>query len=92
MQEMLLQSPGWEDTLEKEMVTSSSILAWKIPWTGEPGGSSPWSRKESDTAEQLNNKRKYLHEKRVSHKSQTRALFLKLVFLVDCEGRLSFAP
>ena len=29
--------PGWEDPLEVEMVTHSSILAWKIPWTGEPG-------------------------------------------------------
>ena len=38
MQEMLVQTLGWEDTLEKEMVTYSSILAWKIPWTEEPGG------------------------------------------------------
>ena len=30
--------PGREDPLEKEMVTHSSILAWKIPWTEEPGG------------------------------------------------------
>ena len=30
--------PGWEDLLEEEMVTHSSILAWEIPWTGEPGG------------------------------------------------------
>ena len=29
----------------------SSILAWKIPWTEEPGGHSPWSHEESDTAE-----------------------------------------
>ena len=29
---------GWEDPLEKEMATHSSILAWKIPWTQEPGG------------------------------------------------------
>ena len=29
---------GWEDPLEKEMATRSSILAWKIPWTEEPGG------------------------------------------------------
>ena len=32
-----LQSLGWEDPLEKEMATHSSILAWKIPWTEEPG-------------------------------------------------------
>ena len=31
-------SLGWEDTLEKEMATHSGILAWKIPWTEEPGG------------------------------------------------------
>ena len=29
--------PGWEDPLEKEMATNSSILAWRIPWTEEPG-------------------------------------------------------
>ena len=29
---------GWEDALEKEMVTHSSVLAWRIPWTEEPGG------------------------------------------------------
>ena len=34
-----LQSLGWEDTLEKGMATHSSILAWRIPWTEEPGGS-----------------------------------------------------
>ena len=30
--------PGWEDPLEKEMATHSSVLAWEIPWTEEPGG------------------------------------------------------
>ena len=37
MQETRVQSLGWEDTLEKGMATCSSILAWKIPWTEEPG-------------------------------------------------------
>ena len=37
MQETWVQSLGWEDPLEKEMVAHSSILAWKIPWTAEPG-------------------------------------------------------
>ena len=32
-----VQSLGWEDTLEKEMATHSSTLAWEIPWTEEPG-------------------------------------------------------
>ena len=37
MQETQVQSLGWEDPLEKEMATHSSILAWKIPWTEERG-------------------------------------------------------
>ena len=35
---MRVPSLGWEDPLEKEMATCSSILAWKTPWTEEPGG------------------------------------------------------
>ena len=38
VQETWVQSLGWEDPLEKEMATHSSILAWRIPWTEEPGG------------------------------------------------------
>ena len=38
-------------SLEKGMATHSSILAWRIPWTEEPGSSSPWGCKESDTTE-----------------------------------------
>jgi len=37
MQETRVQSLGWEDPLEKVMATHSSILAWRIPWTAEPG-------------------------------------------------------
>ena len=37
MQETEVQSLGQEDPLEKEMATQSSIFAWRIPWTGEPG-------------------------------------------------------
>ena len=37
MWETQVQSLGWEDLLEEEMATHSSILAWKIPWTEEPG-------------------------------------------------------
>ena len=37
MQETWVPSLGWEDPLEKEMATHSSILAWKIPWMEEPG-------------------------------------------------------
>ena len=38
MQETQFRSLGWEDLLEKEMATHSSILAWRIPWTEGPGG------------------------------------------------------
>ena len=38
MQETQVQSLGWEDPLEKGMASHSSILAWRIPWTVEPGG------------------------------------------------------
>ena len=37
VQETQVQSLGWEDSLEKEMATHSSILAWRIPWTEDPG-------------------------------------------------------
>ena len=42
MRETWVQSLGREDPLEKEMATHSSILAWEIPWTEEPGGSMGW--------------------------------------------------
>ena len=53
MQETQVQSLGWEDPLEKEMATHSSILAWRIPWTEEPCGlqSSPWGHTELDITE-----------------------------------------
>ena len=38
MQETWVQSLGWEDPLEEQMGTHSSILAWEIPWAEEPGG------------------------------------------------------
>ena len=56
MQKSQVLSLSWEDPLEKGMVTHSSILAWRIPWTEEPGGLySSRGGKESDTAEQLTN-------------------------------------
>ena len=53
MRETWVQFLGREDPLEKEMATHSSIHTWKIPWTEEPVGCSPWGRKESYTTEQL---------------------------------------
>ena len=38
MQEMQVRSLSWDDLLEEEMATHSSILAWELPWTEEPGG------------------------------------------------------
>ena len=55
-QETQVQFLGWEDLLEKEMTTHSSVLAWKIPWSEEPVAYrllSLWGRKESDPTEQL---------------------------------------
>ena len=51
MQKTQVQSLGWEDSLEKEMATHSSILAWKIPWQRSLVGYSPWGGKESETTE-----------------------------------------
>ena len=45
-----VQSLGQEYPLEKEMATHSSILAWEIPWTEEPGGLQSMGSQESDTA------------------------------------------
>ena len=41
MQETRVRSLGWEDPLEKEMAIHSRTIAWKIPWTGEPGRLQP---------------------------------------------------
>ena len=55
VQEIRVQSLGHEDPGEKGMATNSSILAWRIPWSEEPGGLQTNSQyhKESDTTEQL---------------------------------------
>ena len=50
-QETRVRSLGWEDPLEEAMATHSSFLAWKIPWTEEPGGLRPWGLKELDMTE-----------------------------------------
>ena len=50
---MWVRSLVQEDLLVKGMATHSSILAWRIPWTEEPGGLQSMGRKESDTTEQL---------------------------------------
>ena len=49
--EMQVQFLGWEDPLEVGMAAHSKILAWRIPWTEEPGGLQSISHKESDKTE-----------------------------------------
>ena len=53
MRETWVRSLGQEDPLEKEMATRSSILAWRIPWTEEPGGLQSTGSKGSDTTKRL---------------------------------------
>ena len=48
-----VQSLGWEDPLEKGMAIHSSILAWRIPWTEEPGGLQSRGHKELDMTKLL---------------------------------------
>ena len=53
MQETWVRSLGWEDPLEKGTATHPSILAWRIPWTEEPGGLQSMRPQESDTLTHL---------------------------------------
>ena len=53
MWETRVQFTVWEDSLEKEMVTHSSILAWRVPWTEKPGRLQSTGLQESDTTERL---------------------------------------
>ena len=57
MQETWVGFLGWEDPLEKEMATHSSILAWRIPWTAEPGKLQSMGSQESDMILQPNSNR-----------------------------------
>ena len=61
MQEIQINSLGQEDPLEKGITTHSNILTWRILWTEEPGGYSPWGRKESDTTERLTHTQSLLY-------------------------------
>ena len=53
MWETQVRSLGWEDPLEKEMVTHSTTLAWRIPWTEEPGRLQSTGSQRVDTTERL---------------------------------------
>ena len=54
MQETGVRPLSREESLEKEMATHSNTLAWRISWTEDSGGYSPWGHKESDTTEATN--------------------------------------
>ena len=54
MQETQVRFLGREDPLEKEMATHSIVLAWRLPWTKEPGGLQSMVLQESDATERLN--------------------------------------
>ena len=65
MQETQVWSLDWEDPLEKEMVTHSSILAWRIPWIEEPGSYSSWGHRVRHNWEtEPNIRREYLKQER----------------------------
>ena len=66
MQETWVRSLGWEDPLEKGVAAHSNILAWRIPWTEEPGGLQSMGSQELDTTEQLTQEKFHLS---LSHKS-----------------------
>ena len=51
MKEMRVRSLGWGDPLDEEMATHSSVLAWEVPWTEEPGGLQSMGSQESDMTE-----------------------------------------
>ena len=53
MQETRVRSLGWEDPLDEGMATHSRILAWRIPWTEEPGELQSMGSQELDTTERL---------------------------------------
>ena len=61
VQETQVQLLGWEDSLENEMATHSSILAWRIPWTEEPGRLQSLWLQELDTTQRLNHNYPILH-------------------------------
>ena len=69
MQETQVLSLGQEEPLEKGMTTHSSILAWRSPWTEEPGGLQSTECKESDMTKQLTLSTFTLHKSGVSCKA-----------------------
>ena len=61
MQETQVRSLGQEETLEEEMATYSSIVAWEIPWTEQPGGLQSMGSQELGMTYQLSHHHKYIY-------------------------------
>ena len=72
MQEIWVRFLGCEDPLEEEMATHSSILAWEIPWTEEPGGLQSLGSQGSDTTEWLNHHGHYVYSYHLDNEGQRR--------------------
>ena len=53
IQQIPVCSLSWEVPLEKEMASHSSVYPWRIPWTEQPGGASPWDHKQLEVTEPL---------------------------------------
>ena len=83
---MQVQPLGQEDPLEEEMVTHSSILAWRIPWTEVPGRLRSMVWQELDTTEQLN------HCHRISKLSLKRVMRVALCHLTNKQGSQNSNP
>ena len=86
-----VQSLCWEDPQEKGMATHSSILAWRIPWTQEPGvGYSPWGRKETQLSDQhfrnkvISSSHLHLHLKKNGHQFSLYIPFDHRVTIQEC--------
>ena len=79
MQETRVQPLGREDPLEKEMATHSSILAWKIPWTEEPGGLQ-WGGKRSRQDLVATQQQQYIH---TTMSFKTSFFFPEVLFVIN---------
>ena len=80
-QELWVWSLSWQDPLQKEMATQSSILAWEIPWTEETDGLESIGSQESDTTSGLNSSSKRII---VSHPRKSSAMTSKILSFISC--------
>ena len=88
MQETWVRSLGWEDPLEKGMATHSSTLAWRIPWTEEPGGlqSTGSQRVRHGRVTNTHTKYKYSHLEGLWNSFSIKKIFLKINLFLTVLG------